>query len=167
MQNRLMPNRLFVLLIIVGFVMPSLSLNISANEGDITPTREDRAEIVRDVLNREITRRREGESKHGAVKKGEVQIILSTLNIEPEVVPKLTDVKFILMKPSEIQVLRKSSLAFSEFRVEGSKVIVTLVATTLSRGFRAFVSSRSFTYEYRRTKGKWAGKLIKSGMLIG
>ncbi|MDQ6652664.1 MAG: hypothetical protein M3Y84_07950 [Acidobacteriota bacterium] len=70
MQKRHTPNRRFVLLIIVGFVMPSSSLNISANEGDITLTREDRAEIIRDVLNREITRRREGEAKHGAEKKG-------------------------------------------------------------------------------------------------
>lgn len=81
MQERYITNRLFVLLIIVGFVRPLSSLSISANEGDITLTREDRAEIIRDVLNREITRRREGESKHGRLRKSEFQIILSTLNI--------------------------------------------------------------------------------------
>ncbi len=166
-----MPNKLFVLLIMVGFVMSSLSLNIRANEDDITLTSEDRAEIVRDVLNREITRRREEESKYGTLKKGEFQIILSTLNIEPELVPKLADVKFILMKPSEIEARMKREgrvqyLAFSEFRVEGSKVIVTLLANNWSRRARAFVSSQSFSYEYSQTKGKWAGKLIKSGMLI-
>ena len=161
-----MPNRLFVLLIIVAFVVSGLSFKVIAIKDDITLTNDDRAEIIRDVLNREITRRREGEAKYGPLKKGEFQIILSTLNIEPELVPKLADVKFILMKPSEIQVLRKSSLAFSEFRIKGSKVIVTLIDTTLSRGPRAFVSSRSFTCEYSQRKGRWAGKLIKSGMLI-
>ena len=89
-----MPNKLFVLLIMVGFVMSSLSLNIRVNEDDITLTSEDIAEIMRDVLNREITRRREEGSKYRTLKKGEFQIILSTLNIEPELVPKLADVKF-------------------------------------------------------------------------
>ncbi|MEP6820012.1 MAG: hypothetical protein ABJA18_10800 [bacterium] len=122
-------------------------------------------------MNREITRRREEESKYGTLKKGEFQIILSTLNIEPELVPKLADVKFILMKRSEIEARMKREgraqyLAFSEFRAEGSKVIVTLLANNWSRRARAFVSSQSFSYEYRQTKGKWAGKLIKSGMLI-
>jgi hypothetical protein len=42
---------------------------------------------------REITRRRAGEAEYGPLKKGEFQIILCTLNIEPELVPKLTDVK--------------------------------------------------------------------------
>ncbi len=171
MRKRSIPNRLFGLLIMAGFVMSSSSLNIRANEDNITLTSEDRAEIMRDVLSREITRRREEESKYGTLKKGEFQIILSTLNIEPELVPKLTDVKFILMKPSEIEARMKREgrvqyLAFSEFRVEGSKVIVTLLANNWSRRARAFVSSQSFSYEYRQTKGKWAGKLIKSGMLI-
>ena len=171
MQKRHTPNRLFALLIIVGFVVLSLSLNISANEGDITLRREDRAEIIRDVLNREITRRREEESKYRTLKKGESQIVLSTLNIEPELVPKLADVKFILMKPSEIEARMKREgrvqyLEFSEFRVEGSKVMATLLANNWSRRARAFVSSQSFSHEYSQTKGKWAGKLIKSGMLI-
>ena len=54
---------------VAGFVMSSLSLNIRANEDNITLTSEDRAEIVKDVLNREITRRREEESKYRTPKK--------------------------------------------------------------------------------------------------
>jgi hypothetical protein len=165
----------WLVFMMVGFVMPSLSLNIRANEDDITLTNEDRAEIVRDVLTREITRRREEESKYRTLKKGEktgeLQIILSTLNIEPELVPKLTDVKFILMKPDEIETRMKLEgrvhyLAFGEFRVEGSKVIVTLLDNNWSRRARAFVSSKSSRYEYSQANGKWAGKLINSGMLI-
>ncbi len=175
MQKQYMPNRLFILLIMVGFVMPFLSLYTRANEDDITLTNKDRAEIVRDVLTREITRRREEESKYRTLKKGEktgeLQIILSTLNIEPELVPKLTDVKFILMKPDEIETRMKLGgrvqyLALSEFSVEGSKVIVTLLDNNWSRRARAFVSSKSSRYEYSQANGKWTGNLIKSGMLI-
>lgn len=152
-------------------VMSSLRLNIGANEGDLALTREDTAEITRDVLNREITRRREEESKFRTPKKAEFQIILSTLNIKSELVPKLTDVTFLLMTPNEIEAKleregRVGYLVFSEFRVEGSKVKVTLLDNNRSRRARALVSSRSFSYEYSQTNGKWAGKLVKSGMLI-
>jgi hypothetical protein len=141
------------------------------NEDDTTLTSEDRAEITRDVLNREITRRREEESKFRTSKKAEFQIILSTLNIKSELVPKLTDVTFLLMTPNDIEAKmaregRVHYLVFSEFRVEGSKVRVTLLDSNQSRRARAFVSSQSFSYEYSHTNGKWAGKLLTSGMLI-
>jgi hypothetical protein len=122
-------------------------------------------------LNREITRRREEASKFRTLKKAEFQIILSTLNIKSELVPKLTDVTFLLMTPNEIEAKleregRVGYLVFSEFRVEGSKVRVTLLDNNRSRRARAFVSSRSSSYEYSQTNGKWAGKLLKSGMMI-
>jgi hypothetical protein len=147
----------------------SSSTNLGANQDEIVLTDEDRTEIIRQILSREITRRREEESQYGTSSKGD--IILSTLNIEPELVPKIPDVNFIFLKPDEIEErVTRGGLAyleFSKFEAQGSKVVVALDNTYRGRRApRAFISSQSFSYEYRKVDGKWEGKLISSGTLI-
>jgi hypothetical protein len=145
--------------------------DLLANQDEIILTDEDRTEIVRQMLSREITRRREKEPKYGTSSKGNFEIILSTLNIKPELVPKIPDLNFIFLKPDEIEerVTRGglAYLAFSKFEVQGSKVVVALNSTFRARTApRSFVSSQSFSYEYRKVDGKWEGKLTSSGQLI-
>lgn len=171
MQKRYTPNRSCVLLILVGFIVFSPPLNVRASDDDLILTDEDRTEILRQVLGQEITRRKEEQTKYGRPRKDDYEIILSTLNIKPDLVPKIPDVKFIFLKPDEIEerVTRGglAYLAFSKFEVQGSKVVVTLDKSFRSRRRpRAFISVQSFSYEYRKVDGKWEGKLISSGLLI-
>ena len=57
-------------------------------------------------------------------------------------------------------------LAFSEFKVKGSKVIVSLDNTYISKKARAFIRIQSFEFEFRKINGKWEGKIIREGGLI-
>ena len=171
MQKRYTPNRPCVLLIFVGFIVFSSPLNVRASDDDLILTDEDRTELLRQVLGQEITRRKEEQRKYGRPRKGDYEIIISTSNIKPELVPKIPDVNFIFLKPDEIEerVTRAglAYLAFSKFEVQGSKVVVTLDKSFKSRRRpRAFISVQSFTYEYHKVDGRWVGKLTRTGHLI-
>jgi len=103
MQKRYTPNRPCVLLIFVGFIVFSSPLNVRASDDDLILTDEDRTEILRQVLGQEITRRKEEQRKYGRPRKGDYEIILSTSNIKPELVPKIPGVNFIFLKLDEIE----------------------------------------------------------------
>jgi len=197
MQSRDRWNRLFVgiaalvLLICAGPLRASADLNASARGADPTPkdserralnsrareddlklTDEDRAEMVGQMLKREIALIKEERSKYERGRKDDLTLILSTQNIKPSLVPDIPEVKFILIEPAEIEKRIKeargiSYLAFDKFEVKGQLVAVSLSNVFRGAGrIRTFISIRTDNYEYRKEDGKWIGKLVNSEHLI-
>ena len=185
MQSRNTWNRLFVgiaalvLLICAGPLRAGADLNASAYRGDprvpgddLKLTDEDRAEIVNQMLSREIARLKEERSKYERRRKGNLTLTLSTQNIKPSLVPDIPGVKFILIEPEEIEKRIKeargtSYLAFDKFEVKGPLVKVSLSNVFRGAGrIRTFISIQTNEYEYRKEDGKWVGKFVNSGHLI-
>jgi hypothetical protein len=83
------------------------------------------------------------------------ELFLSTENIKPEWVPKIKGVTLKVLKPDGIKEKlnqpKVSCLIFTQFEVNGSKIMVTLESRS-SGGF-----SNSQTYEYSKQNGKWEG----------
>ena len=102
------------------------------------------------------------------------RIVISTENIKASWIPTLSHYKLIPLERREIQKRADRSrdflyLAFSEFRVNGSCVAVTLVnswAVGKNSGM-GYLSGGGFTYEYRRQSGKWVGKWISGWISQG
>ncbi|MDQ2974838.1 MAG: hypothetical protein M3R69_05420 [Acidobacteriota bacterium] len=148
------------------------ALNRRAQSDDLKLTDEDRAEIVSQMLKREIARIKEERAKYDKRRKGILTLTLSTQNLKPSLVPSIPGVKFILIEPEEIEkrikeALGISYLAFDTFEVKGPVVTVSL--SNVDRGpgrIRAFIYIKQNKYEYRKEDGKWVGKLINSGALI-
>ena len=185
MQSRNTLNRLLLgiaallLLICAGPLRAGADLNVSAYRGDLRVpgddlklTDEDRAEIVNQMLSREIARLKEERSKYERRRKGNLTLTLSTQNIKPSLVPDIAGVKFILIEPEEIEKRIKeargiSYLAFDKFEVKGQVVKVSLSNVFRGAGrIRTFISIQTNEYEYRKEDGKWSGKFVKSGRLI-
>jgi hypothetical protein len=148
------------------------TLNRRAQGDDLKLTDEDRAEIVSQMLKREIARIKEERAKYDKGRKGILTLTLSTQNITPSLVPNIPGVKFVLIEPAEIEkrikeALGISYLAFDTFEVKGPVVTVSLINADRGPGrVRAFVYIKQNKYEYRKEDGKWVGKLINSGALI-
>ena len=197
MQTRDRWNSLFVgiaalsLLICAGPLRASADLNAGAYGDDLAPkdedgraltsraqedklklTDEDRAEIVSQMLKREIARIKEERSKYERRRKGDLTLTLSTQNIKPSLVPEIPGVKFFLIEPEEVEKRIKeargiSYLAFDKFEVKGPLVSVSLSNADRGAGrIRAFIYIKRNEYEYRKEGGKWVGKLVNSGGLI-
>ena len=148
------------------------ALNRRAQGDDLKLTDEDRAEIVSQMLKREVARIKEERAKYDKRRKGILTLPLSTQNIRPSLVPNIPGVKFVLIEPVEIEkrikeALGISYLAFDEFEVKGPVVMVSLSNVDRGAGrIRPFIYIKQDKYEYRKENGKWVGKLINSGGLI-
>ena len=148
------------------------ALNPRAQGDDLKLTDEDRAEIVSQMLKREVARIKEERAKYDKRRKGILTLTLSTQNIRPSLVPNIPGVKFVLIEPEEIEkrikeALGISYLAFDEFEVKGPVVKVSLSNAYRGAGrIRPFIYIKQNKYEYRKEDGKWVGKLINSGALI-
>jgi hypothetical protein len=148
------------------------ALNPRSQGDDLKLTDADRAEIVSQMLKREIARLKEERAKYDKRRKGILTFTLSTQNIKPSLVPNIPGVKFILIEPVEIEKRIKEGLgisymAFDTFEVKGPVVTVSLSNAERGPGrIRAFVYIKQNKYEYRKEDGKWVGKLINSGALI-
>jgi hypothetical protein len=148
------------------------ALNPYAQGDDLKLTDADRAEIVSQMLKREIARIKEERAKYDRRRKGILTLTLSTQNITPSLVPNIPGVKFFLIEPVEIETRIKgglgiSYLVFDAFEVKGPVVTVSLSNADRGPGrVRAFIYIKQNKYEYRKEDGKWVGKLINSGALI-
>ena len=143
-------NRLSILLVLS---FAALLTNVSAGGvNDIQLTDRDKAAIVRDMLmNANLSER--------GLRLGEVrgEIYLSLENISPHIVPKLGGVKFISLDPKERDAWPKAGYSlfeFSDFKVRGSKVVVSLTDSwSYDPG-----QYKKVTYEYRKVSGRWRGR---------
>ena len=132
------------------------SVNV-CNAKDIQLTPKDKAQILKsilldiDFLSRGL---RIGETKD--------VVYLSPENISPELMPEIRGVYFILVNPEEVEDKSKSGFgyyAFGEFKVKGSKVLVSFGDTW--RNDRAgAVSYQTTHYEFRKTSGRWRSKKV-------
>jgi hypothetical protein len=147
-------------------------LSHRAQGDDLKLTDEDRAEIISQMLKREIARIKEERAKYDKRRKGILTLTLSTQKLKPSLVPSIPGVKFILIEPEEIEKRVKgafgiSYLAFDTFEAKGPVVTVSLSNADRGPGrVRTFVYIKQNKYEYRKEDGKWVGKLINSGALI-
>jgi hypothetical protein len=114
-------------------------------------TNKDKAIIVKSILLKEDFLNR----GLGVDETKEI-VNLSLENITPEVVPKIPGIKFVLFNQEQIKEKIKTSFryyAFGRFGIKGSKVLVDF-----GNYFPSY--SNGSTYEFKRVKGKWIGKLI-------
>lgn len=175
MQTQKRPNRLSILILLAGYILLFGFSDVRAQRGNIILTNNDKKEIIKQMLTTEVTRFKKEESKYKTLPEGNLEIILSLENIEPDLVPQIKDVKFILLKNSEIYKRIEHTrvfgggvryLSFSDFKIIGSKIIVSLDNTYKAKRGRAFIHIKSFEYEFYKVTGKWEGKLLKEGGLI-
>jgi predicted nuclease of predicted toxin-antitoxin system len=149
-------------LLLLWMLCPILASSVGTSYGkDIQLTDKDKAQIIEsilldtDFLNRGL---RVGERKE--------VVYLSTENISPELVPEVRGINFVLLSPEEVEEKSKTGLrfyAFGEFKVKGSKVLVSFGDTWRNDNWRA-MSYRTTRYEYRRVSGRWRGKEVSVSM---
>jgi hypothetical protein len=173
-------NRLFVAVAALGLIVCAVplfasahpDLNPSAQKDDVKLTDEDRAEIVSQMLKREIARIKEERAKYEGRRKRNLTLTLSIQNIRRSLVPNIPGAEFFFIEPVEIEKKIKeglgiSYLAFDKFEVKGP--VVTASLSNVYRGagrIRPFIYIKQNVYEYRKEDGKWVGKLVNSGGLI-
>ena len=144
-----------LLLLVIVTLQLSTSSVAHAGEGGLSLDDRDRALIMESVLKRELA---------GKVKR----CVLSTENIDPRLLPRISGVKIVPLDPDKIQERAKLSggfkyLAFTKFEVQGTKVVV-IVEYTWS-GDNTWKGGS--TYEYIKTSGRWRWKRTKLSPPIG
>lgn len=131
-------------------------------EGELSD--EDRAELIRLTLERALI---DQEIPDYGLLEDPANIVLSTENIDPELVPELEGVNLEVLTPEEIQQKANEEgdflhLRFDEFTVESAdKVTVSLsnlwaVAEDSNTGY---LSGGGFTIEYSRDGEDWSGEV--------
>lgn len=134
------------------------------NRKDIQITARDKSQIVKsillefDFLNRH---------SYKGEKKGVVY--LSTENISPIFIPKVSGINFVLVSPKEIEGKTNTIFGyytFGMFKVKDSKIFVSF--GNVYRDSRipcsgcsgSASSTNGISYEFRKVKGKWQGKAL-------
>ncbi len=135
------------------------------NTKDIQITNKDKAQIIKsillefDFLNRHLVL---------AGEKREV-VYLSTENISPKFLPKISGINFVLVNPQEIKEKANTLFgyyAFEEFKVEDSKVLVSFsniykdTRIKCSGCAGSANSTHGIRYEFRKVSGKWQRKKV-------
>jgi|SRR5215475_17708 len=125
-------------------------------------TDKDRLEIVRLTLERAVIA---AEVPDYHLIRDKQNIILSTENITPDLVPQIPGVNFALIDQEQIQRMAYaekylSFLSFKEISYRQGKVIVKIVNTNMSRqsGLHAGV----LIIEYNKEKSKWIGRVTET-----
>lgn len=128
-------------------------------------TDSDKGEIVRLVLEDALIKKTLPDL--GILVDGKGRIILSTKNIKTSWVPTLPKFKLVLLSPTEIQEKADREgdflhLSFSEFKVRGSCVAVTIANSwaVAKRSRMGYLSGGGSTYEFHKESGKWVGKMV-------
>jgi hypothetical protein len=139
----------YLITLIFSFIV--LLINVSDGNGnDIQLTDKDKAQIIKSIF---LTKKLEGRI---------IGIIyLSSENISPGLVPRISGIRIVLVSPEEIKERSKINFwyfAFGEFKVKGSKVLVSLGNN--SRHVRSGATYQTTYYEYQKVKGRWKGKEI-------
>lgn len=128
---------------------------------------KDQAEIIKLTLERALVAK---EIPDYHLIKDKENIVLSTENIDPNLVPNIPGVNLILLDPDEIQENADLEgdflyLRFEQVKVENSKVIISLdniwAVSQYTQG--AYLSGGGFTIEYHRDFfGRWSGEVIRT-----
>ncbi|MBU1717420.1 MAG: hypothetical protein KKG70_17640 [Proteobacteria bacterium] len=93
-------------------------------------------------------------------------IVLSSENVNPSLLPQISGVTLTLLSPEQIQEKADRQgdflyLRFKEITVEDSKIIVSLESAWAigKNSTTAYLSGGGFTVEYHRKDGKWVGEV--------
>lgn len=136
-------------------------------------TDEDKAEIISQMLRREIVGKQVNEkdnlvSDFELMMKAKDGIVLSDKHLKASLVPKIPEIRILTLSPREIQQKADREgdfmyLVFTQFDVKGVKVLVTLTKTWAKRksSTMIYLSGGAETYEYQRENGKWVGKFLQ------
>jgi hypothetical protein len=127
---------------------------------------EDKAEIIKLTLERALVAK--AIPDYNIIEKQD-SFLLSKENLTPELIPQIERVTLVPLTPEEIKELANSRgdyvyyFRFKEFKVEGSKVVVSLdnIPMYAEKPTRMAFGG-GFTIEYVKQDGKWVGKLITS-----
>ena len=143
-------NRFFGMVLLVGVCLVVAN---AQTERTIQLTQRDKTQIIKSVLLWQDFLDR-------GLRIGEVRgiVYLSTENIAPELVPRIRDVRFMLLSPDEQSNWPQSGISlfeFSDFVIKGSKVTLSLIDTWFIKSNRH--SYVRITYEFRKSSGKWVG----------
>jgi hypothetical protein len=128
-------------------------------------TDSDKAEIARAVLEDALIKKTLPD--WGMLVEGKDRIVLSTRNIKSNWIPRFSRFKLVLLSPRHIQERADSEgdflhLSFSEFKVIGACVAVTIVNSWAvgKHSDMGYLSGGGSRYEFRKESGKWAGKIV-------
>lgn len=160
---------ILVLLLIVMLIVPQAAYSRCV----ISLTDSDKAQIIGSMLRQMLSISKEDRTRVILVPQKQSASIcqnqeieqveyISTDNISESLLPKLPYIRFVLLRPDEIEKKRRigiSYLRFDKFEVKGSKVEVRLSNAQI-RG--RFASSSGMIYYYRKRNGKWRGKMAGS-----
>lgn len=127
-------------------------------------TEADKLEIIKPTLEKALLNKQIPD--YGLLK-DKKNVVLSTENISPSLVPKLTGVNLILLSPEEIQEKANlegdfTYLSFGEIRANGDKIFVVLRNTWVkSKTSKVmYLSGGGMFLEYRKENGKWVGEVV-------
>jgi hypothetical protein len=150
-----------ILLLIFLFV---LFINPGFAQKKIKPLKdEDKVEIVKTIL-------LETDFLCGYLHYGEKKwdVFLSTENIISTQIPKITGINLILISKEELEIKRKTDFcfySFSDFKIKGSKVLVSFGRTWFSTS-KWGIRGESSNYEFKKVKGKWKGELVDTSISL-
>ena len=130
----------------------------------ITLTELDKLEIIKPTLERALFNKQIPD--YGLLK-DKANVVLSTKNISPNLVPKLTGVNLILLSPDKIQEKADSEgdftyLSFGEITANGDKIFVVLANTWVKSktSHKVYMSGGAMFLEYRKENSKWIGEIV-------
>lgn len=142
-------------------------VNAQSEQAGLEVTEEDKAAIVKSVLERKLKFQDSPERvraileqrlKQQGMPGADRTVKPSAENIDPNSVPEIAGIRFILLQREEIQEKSEDGvtyLRFDKFEVEGSKVIVGL---SERRRNGADISVMGTVYEYRKESDQWIGR---------
>jgi len=133
---------------------------------DSSITREDRAEIIRLSLERALV---DQEIPDYALIQDPANIVLSTANIDADLVPVLPGINLILLTREEVQDKADREgdflyLEFTDITVESdTRVMVSLDNTWAAPkdSEKAYLSGGGFAIEFAKTAGSWIGVMVQ------
>ena len=134
--------------------------------GSLELTNADVADILRLTLERALVAREIPD--YGLLVEGKQSVVLSTENIEVDLVPETPGVDLVLLSQEEIQDKANSEgdflhlNFFTPFKVADSKVEVNLANSwaVSEDSNTGYLSGGFFTLEYEKVDGQWEGTLL-------
>ena len=140
--------------------------DVERDKGSLELNNADVADILRLTLERALVAREVPD--YGLLVEGKDSMVLSTENIEVDLVPDIPGVDLVLLSPEEIQAKANSEgdflhlNFFTRFKFADSKVEVNLANSwaVSEDSDVGYLSGGFFTLEYEKVDGQWQGTLV-------
>lgn len=157
--------RKFALIFVALLVSGVLGLFCLVQAFPLRLTDGDKTEIIKLTLERALVAK---EIPDYHIIEDKENMVLSTENIDPNLVPKILGVNLTLLDPDKIQEKADREgdflyLCFKQIQIKGSRVIVSLdnIWAVSKNSQVAYLSGGGFTIRYYRDLfGTWVGEMI-------